>query len=126
MSRVTEYRGCSGQSFQSTIYPLSKPALLRDIDLGAALDLWKSTDYLATRVGSRPVKIHVSPSPKMDFVSKNFLYRFASAQSLLNQLYTRDLHRTLPFDELIRRCNCSEPKEEYFISPVSTLPAICR
>ena len=79
MSGVTEYRGCSDQFFQSMVYPLSKPALLRDIDLGAALDLWKSTDYLATRVGSRPVKIHVSPSPKMDFVSKNFLYRYTTS-----------------------------------------------
>ena len=41
-------------------------------------------------------------------------------------MYTHDLHRTLPFDELIRRCNSLEPKEEYFVSPVNTRAAVCR
>lgn len=51
-----------------------RPAVLRAVDLGPCLDRW-TVDYLGQTGGDKDVKIHVSVSPQMDFLHKNFLYK---------------------------------------------------
>lgn len=75
MSVVQEFGVCSRDFFQSAIYQLNKPALLKNIDLGAAVSLWDSPDYLIARCRDKQVKVHVSPTLRMDFIGKNFIYR---------------------------------------------------
>lgn len=73
------------------------PAVLRGIDIGPCAELW-SVDYLIKHGKSESVKVHVTTERNMDFIQKNYSYR------------------TLPFDELVRRC--SECKHsEYFFHP---------
>ncbi|XP_065183107.1 tRNA wybutosine-synthesizing protein 5-like [Sycon ciliatum] len=83
--------------FLSEIYPARKPAILRGIELGEAVRTW-TPEYLSTTVGSRPVKVHVCPSDKMDFVKKNFAYK------------------NLGFDELVQRASATGPLTEFFYS----------
>lgn len=52
-----------------------KPVILRGQDIGNVTETWSSVDYLAEKGGTKPVKIHVSPVPQMDFINKNFAYK---------------------------------------------------
>ena len=61
--------------FQEKVWSKREPAILCGLDLGKAQDLW-SPEYLSNQVGSQPVKVHVCPEPQMDFITKNFVYRF--------------------------------------------------
>ena len=60
--------------FHELVYRTRRPAVLRGAPLGAAPSLW-TPRYLAEKCGERPVKVHVSPVPQMDFIRKNFVYR---------------------------------------------------
>jgi tRNA wybutosine-synthesizing protein 5 len=51
------------------------PFILHKFDIGSCQDRW-TTDYLANKIGSKPVRIHVSQDPMMDFVRKNFTYEY--------------------------------------------------
>ncbi|CAF1448656.1 unnamed protein product [Rotaria sordida] len=73
------------------------PFILHKFDIGACQEKWTS-DYLASKIGSKPVRIHVSQDDMMDFVRKNFTYE------------------TLPFNKLIHRC-ARTTNDEYFVSP---------
>ena len=53
-----------------------KPIILRGQDIGGVTNKWSAVDYLAERGGAKPVKIHVSPVPQMDFINKNFAYKY--------------------------------------------------
>ncbi len=64
------------EEFHSTVYPARRPAILRGIDLGRAPGLW-TPDYLCQHCGSQPVKVHVCPVAQMDFINKNFAYKYA-------------------------------------------------
>lgn len=63
------------EEFYSIVYPRRQPAVLRGIDLGRAPGLW-TPDYLCEHCGSRPVKVHVCPVAQMDFITKNFAYKY--------------------------------------------------
>lgn len=78
-------------------FVLSKrePAILRGFDFGNCRTKW-TWDYLQQACGSRKVKVHVSPSPQMDFITKNFVYR------------------TLTFAELIQRVQLHE-QSSFFV-----------
>lgn len=71
---VPVFEKVSKELFLSEIYPARKPAVLRGVELGDAVRTW-CPEYLSTTVGDRPVKVHVCPSEKMDFVKKNFAYK---------------------------------------------------
>ena len=90
------YNNVSGELFKDTVQVNRFPALLRGLDIGPCVDLW-SSDYLAGKIGPRPVKIHVSEKESMNFIAKNFQYK------------------TLPFDSLVQRAAQSE-HEEYLVS----------
>ena len=62
--------------FETLVCCKRKPAVLRGFDLGAAPQLWNAS-YLKEACGDIPVKVHVSPTNKMDFISKNFAYKYA-------------------------------------------------
>ncbi|XP_071439790.1 tRNA wybutosine-synthesizing protein 5-like [Hetaerina americana] len=94
---VTIYNAESEQGFRDHVRSQRNPAILRGAYIGECVKNW-SSEYLSQKVGKIPVKIHVSPSSKMDFVKKNFLYK------------------TLPFDELVARAS-REQQESYFIHP---------
>lgn len=74
-----------------------KPVILRGQDIGNVTETWSSVDYLAEKGGTKPVKIHVSPVPQMDFINKNFAYK------------------SLPFNEFVKRA-AEETHKEFFIS----------
>lgn len=90
------YQNVDKAQFLSEIHPKRSPALLRGLDIGDCLKKW-SIEYLCGCVGSRPVKIHVSESGQMDFLTKNFCYK------------------TLQFDQVIRR-SAEDEHEEFFLS----------
>ncbi|KAJ8315372.1 hypothetical protein KUTeg_007522 [Tegillarca granosa] len=85
------------QTFHDDIYPKRKPVILRGLDVGPCLEKWKSLEYLVEKGGKKPTKIHVSTSPQMDFINKNFVYR------------------SLPFGEYVQRA-AEELHAEFFLS----------
>ncbi|XP_008327158.1 tRNA wybutosine-synthesizing protein 5 [Cynoglossus semilaevis] len=93
--RVAEYIQPDRDTFLRDICPQRRPAVLRAVDLGPCLDRW-TVDYLGQTGGDKDVKIHVSVSPQMDFLHKNFLYK------------------TLPFKEFVKRA-AEEKHSDYFL-----------
>uniref|UniRef100_A0A8C4WT87 tRNA-yW synthesizing protein 5 n=1 Tax=Eptatretus burgeri TaxID=7764 RepID=A0A8C4WT87_EPTBU len=81
--------------FLQDVQPKRQPAVLRGLDLGVCTQCW-NVDYLREKVGERPVKVHVAPSPFMDFLHKNFAYR------------------TLPFNELMHRASEEKHADFFF------------
>lgn len=49
--------------------------MLEGIDLGTCTSKW-TVDYLSQIGGRKEVKIHVAAVAQMDFISKNFVYRY--------------------------------------------------
>lgn len=64
----------SEEDFREKVSRLRQPAIVCGLDLGQAPKLW-TPQYLREKCGSLPVKIHVCPVQKMDFVLKNFTYK---------------------------------------------------
>ena len=52
-----------------------EPVIFRGVDIGVCSKRWTS-DYLAEALGDTEVKIHVCSEDKLDFVNKNFVYRY--------------------------------------------------
>lgn len=71
------------------IHPKRCPAILRGLDIGSCLGKW-TAEYLSQHVGNKPVKIHVSETERMNFLTQNFQYK------------------TLPFDQIIKRSSVNE------------------
>lgn len=70
------------------------PVVLKKLNIGNCQRKW-DVNYLSQVLGETPVKVHVSPVGKMDFIKKNFQYK------------------TLCFDEFLKRASgCSS---DYFI-----------
>jgi len=90
---VTSSSSC--EKLNDFILTKREPVILRGLDIGHCRTKW-TWDYLQQTCGSRKVKVHVSPSPQMDFITKNFVYR------------------TLQFDELIQRIQHHE-QSSFFI-----------
>ncbi|CAI9558318.1 unnamed protein product [Staurois parvus] len=95
---LPRYTGMDKTRFLQEIYPLRKPAVLQDLDLGVCKSQW-TLDYMSRKGGGREVKIHVSELPQLDFIKKNFLYR------------------SLPFDVFVRRA-AEDKHTDFFISEV--------
>lgn len=49
--------------------------IIRGVDIGSCKEKW-TLDYLQSVGGDREVKIHVAAVPQMDFINKNFAYRY--------------------------------------------------
>jgi tRNA wybutosine-synthesizing protein 5 len=95
MLAVSVYERACFETFSKEIYPKRLPAVLKGLNLGPATHIW-SAEYLKEKVGKRNVKLHLCPTDRMDFVSRNFVYK------------------TLPFDEFITRASRSI-QTDYFI-----------
>ena len=52
-----------------------EPFILRNFDFGPCMTKW-NVEYLQNVVKDKPVRIHVSSVSNMDFLKKNFLYRY--------------------------------------------------
>ncbi|WAR09939.1 TYW5-like protein [Mya arenaria] len=85
------------------IYAERQPVVLRGLELGPCMERW-TVDYLAENGGEKEVKIHVSQTPQMDFINKNFMYRSDSSD-----LSTK----SLPFCDLVKRAS-QDFQAEYF------------
>jgi len=97
---VSLYENVTKEQFLHFIHPKREPALLRSVDIGECTSKW-TTDYICEKVGSVNVKVHISSSPLMDFINKNFLYK------------------TLTFEELVKRastvaCDLENPTPNEF------------
>lgn len=75
------------EDFMTKVYIKRRPAVLKGIELGSAPSLW-TPDYLCRKCGERAVKVHVTPVPRMDFIRKNFIYRYAIFHPLAAVLVT--------------------------------------
>ena len=104
------------EDFMTKVYCKRIPMVLKGIDLGDAPSLW-TPDYLCRKCGEKAVKVHVTPVSRMDFIRKNFVYRYAICRAY-NRCTNDMLSRTLPFDEFVRRANRSV-QEQYFLCAVS-------
>lgn len=94
--RLAVLNGCDDVAAMTDLYLQRKPFVMKGCDIGACTEKW-DVNYLSEAVGSQEVKVHVSESPLMDFVGKNFFYK------------------SLPFNELIKRASETE-HSDYFIS----------
>jgi tRNA wybutosine-synthesizing protein 5 len=96
--QVVETVTCNGglEMLQTALHKKRQPVVLKSLDIGPCVDKW-TWDYLKKMCGSRKIKVHVSSTPQMDFLNKNFVYR------------------SLPFDEFIDRISCEE-QTSYFLS----------
>lgn len=95
---VPVYDNVNSGQFLNEVHPLRKPAILRGLEIGPCREKW-TADYLSCCVGDKPVKIHVSETGQMDFLTKNFQYK------------------TLPFNQLIERCaETVHVKDNFFLS----------
>ncbi|KAL3853893.1 hypothetical protein ACJMK2_013192 [Sinanodonta woodiana] len=82
--------------FTEEIYPKRLPVILRGVEIGPCQEKW-TAEYLAEKGGGKEVKIHVAPTPQMDFIQKNFVYR------------------SLPFNEFVQRA-ARLKQDNFFIS----------
>lgn len=80
----------------------SQPRVLLDLNLGPCVNKW-TPEYLKETLGpSREVIVHASPSPKMDFLAKNFTYQTTPLGTFLDEItagstqYLRSLSATEP------------------------------
>lgn len=122
------------------VSPQRKPALLRGVDLGPCLEKW-TAEYLRQKGSDKEVKIHVSTVPQMDFLRKNFVYKWAVTQTQTpNNAQTSSqlhwfIHRTLPFSEFVKRaserkhsdfflCEVTSTKECFLFN--TTVVTVCR
>ena len=71
MDRRRTVRECSLEDVAS----VREPSVVRGVEIGKASALWKQPSYLAKQCSSRQVRVHASPTPHMDFISKNFSYK---------------------------------------------------
>jgi tRNA wybutosine-synthesizing protein 5 len=96
---VCVHENVTREQFLQLIHPKREPALLRGVDIGECISKW-TTEYLCEKIGNVNVKVHVSSSPLMNFINKNFLYK------------------TLPFDELVKRASTPAcEQKDYFLTP---------
>ena len=80
---VKEFSLDSPEQFLSVIYPSREPCILRGVDIGPAPSLW-TADYLSQICGhDHNVKVHVCPQSHMDFIGKNFMYRYRKNDSII-------------------------------------------
>ena len=73
--QVRVYHGVTKSIFDAEISAKREPAILRGLDIGSACSKW-SPEYLAQCGGEKTVKIHVCPTGRMDFIHKNFVYKY--------------------------------------------------
>lgn len=75
---------CSVENFRKNIQTRHMPAVLRGLSIGNCVELWKSPEYLLSKIPNKDVKIHVSTNPKqMDFRTKNFKYCVCGLHDLI-------------------------------------------
>jgi tRNA wybutosine-synthesizing protein 5 len=96
VSPVPVYNNILMEQFFDEIHPKRSPVILRGLDIGSCLGKW-TAEYLLQNVGNKPVKIHVSETGQMNFLTKNFHYK------------------TLPFDQVIKRSSENE-HENFFLT----------
>lgn len=106
----------SKEDFFTDVYSLRKPCVIHGMDIGHAQTLW-TAQYLADKCGSREVKVHVSPQENMDFINKNFIYKYIHEIYTCIHIYIYN-YRTLPFNEFVTRASTDVPLVDYFLSPV--------
>ena len=96
------------------------PVIIKSMNIGSCVEKW-TWDYLKEMCGSKSVKVHVSSNPKMDFIKKNFLYRFMlnyfTCDVLSSNYELLMCFRTLQFDDFISRIESKEQSDP-FISMV--------
>ena len=93
---VTVRYGISKANFEE-VQKLRKPCVLKGINIGVCAEKW-TVEYLSKHAASKLATVHVSEMSRMNFVTKNYVYR------------------KLPFDTLIKRAS-EVTHSEFFLSP---------
>ena len=62
------------KKFQEFVGEKRQPFVLRGVDLGACVEKW-SPQYIAENSPQDVAVAHVSPTPQMNFIEKNFAYK---------------------------------------------------
>ena len=89
--------GIDSSNFEYEVQRHRKPCILKGFNIGPCSKKW-SVEYLAAQAGFRMATVHVSETPQMNFVCKNYIYR------------------KLPFADLVKRASQTVHKT-YFLSP---------
>ncbi|XP_076824266.1 tRNA wybutosine-synthesizing protein 5-like [Clavelina lepadiformis] len=87
----------SEKEFQEEFELKRKPCVFKGMDIGPCMRKW-SVNYLCEKGGSKMATVHVSDTPQMNFITKNFLYR------------------QLPFSDVVQRAS-ELTHSEYFSAP---------
>jgi len=88
--------GITKENFEKEVQNHRKPCILKECDIGECISKW-NVSYLSAHAGNKTATVHVSESARMNFVTKNYVYR------------------KLPFNELIKRAS-EQIHDEYFLS----------
>jgi len=76
-------------AWENQLYLARRPVVLRGINLGPCVTLWKDAEYLIEKEGTNLVSVHIpdeKESRQLDFVRRNFTYQ------------------TVPFKDLVEAC----------------------
>lgn len=82
---IRTYENVSPEFFRQEIQPLRRPAIVRGFDLGPCVQKWHRVEYIKQKEEDRPMKVHLSKEPLMDFRLKNFRYAVMSFYDLLEK-----------------------------------------
>ena len=104
---------CSVTNFCTSLQIEHRPVVLRGVDIGHCVELWKSPKHVISNTENKPVKIHVSTDPKrMDFRTKNFKYCSLGLHDLI-QRASNTLDNTTTGEYF------TDPNEKYYLRSTS-------
>lgn len=94
-------------------YVNSTPTLFRKCDIGPSSELWKSHDYLKSKIGNETkVSVHVADNKNLNFQSKNFSYQNLSFEELLKLIAEIEADSGSCKSAYLRSLSLDNPKSE--------------
>jgi len=82
--KIETFKNISTEQFKQDIYLKRTPCLLRSLNIGEATNQW-TVEYLKEAAGDKHVQVHVSATPHLDFINKNFVYKNLSFPEFLDK-----------------------------------------
>nr|XP_027200097.1 tRNA wybutosine-synthesizing protein 5-like [Dermatophagoides pteronyssinus] len=74
MNKIEVFENLTLEKFDSLVEQ-DLPFIIRNANFGDCLQNWTNNDYFREKISSnKPVSVHISNSPLLDFLSKNFSY----------------------------------------------------
>lgn len=83
---VEIYENVDIEMFRNCICSKRLPALLKAVDVGPCLEKW-TPEFLVENTKDKEVRVHVSTSPRLDFINKNFAYKSVTLDELIERIF---------------------------------------